>query len=82
MTKAFKELKCLMIMQDKQQSDLARVTGKSQSYITERMSARKPFDMDDVYAICKEVGIAFCDIPKYFPPKGITQKGATQCTDC
>ena len=75
MTKAFKELKCLMIMQDKQQSDLARVTGKSQSYITERMSARKPFDMDDVYAICKEVGIAFCDIPKYFPPKGKTIKG-------
>lgn len=75
MTKAFKELKCLMIMNDKQQSDLARVTGKSQAYITERMSARRPFDMDDVYAICKEVGIALCDIPKYFPPKGITIKG-------
>ena len=37
MTKAFKELKCLMIMQDKQQSELARVTGKSEYYISERM---------------------------------------------
>ena len=76
MTKAFKELKCLLIMQDKQQSDLVRATGKSQGYITERMSARRPFDMDDVYAICRELDIAFVDIPKYFPPKGIAQKGA------
>lgn len=76
MTKAFKELKCLLILQDKQQSDLVRATGKSQAYITERMSGRRPFDMDDVYAICAELEIAFSDIPKYFPPKGLLQKGA------
>ena len=76
MTKAFKELKCLLILQDKQQSDLVRATGKSQAYITERMSGRRPFDMDDVYAICAELEIAFSDIPTYFPPKGLLQKGA------
>ena len=70
MTKAFKELKCLLIMQDKQQSDLVRVTGKSQGYITERMSGRRPFDMDDVYAICAELEIDLNDIAKYFPPQG------------
>ena len=70
MNKAFKELKCLLIMQDKQQSDLVRITGKSQGYITERMSGRRPFDMDDVYAICADLEIALSDIPKYFPPKG------------
>lgn len=76
MKNAFKELKCLMIMQDKQQKDICKATGKSQSYITARMTAQHPFDMNDVYAICRELDIAYCDIPKYFPPNGEMLRGA------
>ena len=72
MAKAFKELKCLMVMQELRQEDLADITGKSRSYITSRMTGKSPWDMDDVYAICEAMDIDYADIPLYFPPQGRT----------
>ena len=70
----FKELKCLMVMKDIKQEDIKGIIGKSQSYVTARMTGNAPWTMDDVYAICEAMDIESADIPKFFPPRN------SQCT--
>ncbi len=72
MARAFKELKCRMVMQDIIQDDICNTIGKSKSYVTARMAGRAPWNMDEIYAICRLLEIDLQDIPKYFPPKGKT----------
>lgn len=50
-----------------EQKDLCKVLGRSQTYITQRITGRQPFNMDDVYQICDIAEIPYGNIPEYFP---------------
>ena len=49
------------------QSDLCRILDRSQVYISDRMKVRKPWELDEVYAMCKLLEIPTDKIPDYFP---------------
>ena len=71
MEKKFKKLKTLLFEMDIKQTELCKEIKKSQTYLTDRMMARRPFEMDVVYAICDYLDIPYSKIPEYFPPKGV-----------
>lgn len=63
-----RKLRALMFEMELDQKYLCQTLGKSQSYITERMTQKRPWSMDEVYTICNLLGIQHSDIPTYFPP--------------
>lgn len=66
----YRNLRRVMFEFDETQQDLAKITGRSQSYIGERMRGQRPYDMEDVYKICEHFNLELNDISKYFPLKG------------
>lgn len=66
----FKKLKTVMYANDIDQKMLSGVIGKSQTYVTRRITGRAPFDMDEVYTICDYLQIPYEKIPEYFPKGG------------
>ncbi len=66
----YKKFRGVMYENDCTQQDIAKMIGRSPSYIAERMRGKKPFDMEDVYKLCDCFELSYTDIPIYFPPKG------------
>jgi hypothetical protein len=48
------------------QQDLCRMLDRSQVYVSDRMKVRKPWELDEVYALCKLLEIPLDKIPEYF----------------
>lgn len=63
-----RKLRALMVEKEVDQKYLCEQLGKSQSYITERITQKRPWSMDEVYTICALLGIQHDEIPVYFPP--------------
>ncbi len=66
----FKKLKTEMFAQDIDQKYLCEKLGKSQTYITQRMTGKKPWTMADVYIICDLLKIPYANIAVFFPNGG------------
>lgn len=49
------------------QQDLCRILTRSQTYISDRMTVRKSWELDEVYAMCKLLEIPMEKISEYFP---------------
>lgn len=65
----FKELQTELFNMEITRTDLAKMMGRSVTYLTDRFSRKKPFTLDDVYFLCDTLGIGYAEIPKYFPQK-------------
>lgn len=74
----FKKLKTLMFSNDIDQKTLCVELGKSQTYLTNRMTGKQPFEIDVVYAICDYFEIPYEQISEYFPPSDIEKMGARE----
>ena len=56
------------------QDELSAVIDKSYGYVSERMTGKKSFRMEDVYSICDYLEIPYSEIYIYFPPNGMEVK--------
>lgn len=63
-------LKAALAMEDDLRADLARNLKKSPSYVTSRITGKKPWSLEDVYIICDKYSIPHTEISKYFPRGG------------
>lgn len=70
----YRRLRGRMYENQVDQLTLSKIIGKSRSYISGRMLAKAPFDLEDVYKICTFLGIPDSQISEYFPRGGIEQK--------
>lgn len=70
----FKKLKTEMYANDVDQKILCKAIGRSESYMTQRMTGRKPFNLNDVYCICRCLHIPCEKIHEYFPLNGKEDK--------
>lgn len=68
----FRKLKGRLAKNEIDQKYICQVLGRSQTYITQRMTGRKPWTMDDVYAMCDLLKIPTAEIAIYFPVAGTT----------
>ena len=73
--KPYKKLKIEMAANDIDQRYLQKRLDRSQYYISDRMMGRRPWNMDDVYAICDLLHISYGLIPMYFPKGGEQKNG-------
>lgn len=73
-------LKARMYERDAQNTDIANLLGRSATYVSERLTGKKFFTLDDAYKILKYLDLPMEEIFVYFPPdKGGTtarRKGA------
>ncbi|MCD7947534.1 MAG: hypothetical protein LUG13_04445 [Oscillospiraceae bacterium] len=73
----------LMFAYNVTQTTLADIINRSTDYVSKRMLAHKPWDMDDIYAIADyfndldpdDLPMPYEDIAKYFPPRKASKKG-------
>ena len=70
MAKANVPLRMRMIEQDYDQAGLARITGRSESYIGERMRGQAPWSADDMDLIGTALEIPREKYAHYFVPEG------------
>ena len=49
------------------QQDLCRMLERSTVYVADRMKVRKPWELDEVYAMCELLEIPLDRIPEFFP---------------
>lgn len=68
--KLYRELKKKMIDVDADQSDIAKVLGKSANYISKRFLGRYGWEIDDCYKICDFLGTPYSDVSVLFPKNG------------
>ena len=47
--------------------DLCRMLGRSTVYVADRMKVRRPWELDEVYAMCELLEIPLDKIPEFFP---------------
>ena len=71
MTPIFKKLKAEIFANDLNQKDLAELLDCSTTYISNRMLAKHPWTLDDVYKLCEALEIAPEQIHEYFPRGGV-----------
>lgn len=62
------KLRGKMSEEDINQGDLGERIQKSQTYVSDRINCKHPFDMNEVYIICDWLHIPYSEIPEYFPP--------------
>jgi len=67
MGKAHKILRAKMAEYDVDQKYLCKLIGRSQTYLTQRITAKKPWDITDMYTILKELNIQTKKMHKIFP---------------
>lgn len=67
----FGKLKGRIAENEMDQRCIREAIGKSQTYVTQRMTGRKPWTMDDVYTLCDLLSIPTSDIPVFFPREGV-----------
>ena len=72
----FKKLRGRMYENQVTQEDIAKLLGRSEAYVSMRMTAKQPFDIDEVYKICEYLDVPECEIHIFFPRGGIEQKKA------
>lgn len=72
MIRTFWKLKTLLFEKEITQHEICKKIKKSKTYLTDRMMARRPFELDVVYQICDFLDIPYNEIPSYFPPGGIS----------
>ena len=63
----FKALRCRLTMMELRQEDLADLIGMSRSEVSNRMAGRSAWRMQDVYQVCRALGIDNTEIAQYFP---------------
>lgn len=69
--KAYAKLRGLLRERDISSADLATILGRSQSYVSERMTAKRYFwDIREIYTILAYLGISLDRIFEFFPPNG------------
>lgn len=54
----YERLKALRIDSDKTQAQIARVVGVGQSYYSKQERNEKPFQVEQVYALCRYYGVS------------------------
>lgn len=70
MSKPYAELRALLARDDIDQRYLCELLKRSQGYITQRITGRRPWDQDDMYALMDVVGAPYEDLYRLFPPQG------------
>lgn len=68
-----KKLKAELFANDITQQMLCKELNRSQTYMSQRMTGKRPFDMEDVYQICDLLEIPYGKIYEYFPRIGETK---------
>lgn len=69
--KAYAKLRGALLERDITSADLAAMLGRSQSYVSERMTAKRYFwDIHEIYTILNILGISCDRIFEFFPPNG------------
>lgn len=68
--KKYRKLKGRLAESDIDQKYICQTLGRSQTYISRRMTGKMPWTMDDVYGMCDLLQIPPDEIPVYFPRGG------------
>ncbi len=66
----YRELKGRMYSQDVDQRFFAEQIRRSLGYVSESMTGKRPFTIDDAYKICALLEIPVIEIHTFFPPGG------------
>lgn len=67
MKRPYTALRMLMAIQNWNQSSLAEIVERSDSYVQERMNNRKSWTVEDSYKILRAAGLPDAELTKYFP---------------
>lgn len=70
----YRKLRALMLELGHDQTTLAKRTGMTRQQISDRMTGKVPWSLEDAYKVCDTLFIAIKDIRKYFPPNGAEEK--------
>ena len=70
MARPFTTLRKLLAEQDIDQKYLAELLNRSPSYVSSRMAARGPWDLDEQYFLLDLLHIPYRQMCEVFPPKG------------
>ena len=57
----------LLYSKEIEQKEVCKKLGKSQTYLTQRITGRRPFTLDDAYVICDMTDTPYSEIPALFP---------------
>lgn len=66
----YRKLRALMLELGHDQTTLAKRTGMTRQQISDRMTGKVPWTLDEVYRVCDVLCIEAKDIKQYFPPRG------------
>lgn len=66
----YKKLRTVMYANEINQKTLGKEIGRSATYMSQRITGKVPFDMDDVYSICNYLKLPIAEISEYFPHGG------------
>jgi hypothetical protein len=75
MSKPFKELRAVLMLNDIDQIYLGKLLGKGLTYVNQRMTAKRAWSQDDQYKIMDECRLPYEDMHKYFPKNGLSNVG-------
>ncbi len=70
MRKPFSYIRELMMKYEIDQITLAEILGRCIAYVSQRMTAKKPWDLDDMYKIMDTFSIPYSQMHIYFPKNG------------
>lgn len=70
MARPHAKLRGAMVAADIDEGYLARKLLRGTTYISHRMTGKKPWAMDEVYTIMDLLKIPYDQMAAYFPPKG------------
>jgi transcriptional regulator with XRE-family HTH domain len=70
----YRKLRALMLENGYDQTTLAKRTGMTRQQISDRMTGKVPWSIEEVYKVCGTLFIAANEIRKYFPPNGVEKK--------
>lgn len=67
--KTFSKLKGLLTEHGLRQRDYIEILGCSQTYLTNRLTRKQPFNLNDIYLTMDYFGLPHTQISEYFPAK-------------
>ena len=70
MAKPHAKLRGALVERDIDEAYLARKLQRGVTYVSQRMMGRKPWPMDEAYAIMDMIRAPYDQLAVYFPPKG------------
>lgn len=71
----YQKLRLKLKEYDYTQEEIARMMGRSLSYVAKRFGGKGAWDMDDVYFFLHQFDIPAEEMHLYFPEHGIWQEG-------